>query len=177
MGGVQHFSSGVFFNGSGQYAQTGINPALRMGPTAGMGMYLRQFVSNGYHMGAYSGQGRYLTFYQSGSILNVGIYQDEVTSTYANTAQTLGFRHINRISPNESSLYLRDDAPQYFGNTGNPPPNSVVIIGALGNNNAPGFFSNIEVAGAWLGAGLSDAQVLALRNAISEMNTTLNRAV
>lgn len=98
------------------------------------------------------------------------------TSSYADT-DSLGFYLQSRILGNQQKGYKNSTLKVTGTVNSNTTPTQNFYIGAYNSNGTPFYYSSKQCAFASIGDGLTDAESLALYNAVQTFNTTLGRQV
>jgi len=184
-GGVTHGSNGVQFNGSTGYADTKVNAnATNFAYDSMHACIYSRTNSDGayYDMGVQTNSNfRFLEFdiREGNTFYGTEIHLGTNYLTYTNT-DSRGCYILNR--PNNSTINLFKDSTKVKTTAQNSTnaifSNIPIWIGALNRTYAsPTGYSNREYAFATLGDGLSDAEALALSNAIITFQTTLSRNI
>ena len=97
-------------------------------------------------------------------------------TTYVD-ANSLGFYIGNRTASNVTKLFKNNTAVATSAVGSSSNPINSIGIGALNSGFTKQYYSTKECAFASIGDGLTDAEALALYNAVQTFNTTLNRQV
>ena len=97
-------------------------------------------------------------------------------SSYADT-DSLGFYSQSRLLINEQKGYKNGILKITGAVNSNAATGNNYYIGAYNSNLTPFYYSSKQCAFASIGDGLSDAEALALYNAVQTFNTTLSRNV
>ena len=180
-GGWTHSANGALPNGTNAYADTYVIP-------------FNNLLRNDSHISFYSRTnaiGDYFDIGQSGSPTtginsnmiasrwSNGFFQGRVnatTNTQISNSDSRGFYVSSRLSSTTQSIYknavVTSSTVSSTGLAGNS-----INIGRWNNAGGTAYYSLRECAFASIGDGLSDAQALALYNAVQNFNTTLGRQV
>ena len=173
IGGATFSANGIQFNGTNSYADTFLTPNA---------------IINNNHLSFYSRTDVNLTQVDMGTTnaTNVLDIESRITNlcysnssnaallNYANTS-SLGFYINSRTSAASFKAFKNGllKATSLTGTTTTMPFN--IFIGA--RNGSPLYYSSKQCAFASIGDGLTDAEALALYNAVQTFNTTLLRNV
>ena len=102
--------------------------------------------------------------------------ETSVPITAAST-NSLGFYIGSRTTSTTSKIFKNGTQILISGNLAGGLPSVPFYIGAMNLNNAASYYSAKQCAFASIGDGLTDAEALALYNAVQTFNTTLGRQV
>ena len=179
VGGWTHSANGALPNGTNAYANTFLNASTALTPNSQHISYYSRTLSVGaqIEMGAFTGPTDKLLSiraafnYASGSVSSV--------INFTTTTDARGFWLGTRRADNDREVY-RNGVTQATSvvNDSNTYPNIPIYIGAR-NLQGTGIDapSSKECAFSSIGDGLTDAEALALYNAVQTFNTTLNRQI
>ena len=184
-GGGTFSSNGYQPNGTNAYANTNFNTKDNFqSNNAFISIYNRTnaVVSNQVLFGNSENITSYLPLTQLYPNLSGNLAADMQDFNYRITvanADIRGMYILNRVASNNFKVYKNN---AIFGtNTGTQTqtnfPNSTLIFGAMNNAGAITNYSNCQIAFIAMGSGLTDAEALALYNAVQTFNTTLARQV
>jgi hypothetical protein len=98
------------------------------------------------------------------------------TSSYADT-NSLGLYTQSRLLGTQQKGYKNGILKITGAVNSNAAPAQIFIIGAYNSNGVAAYYSSKQCAFASIGDGLTDAEALALYNAVQTFNTTLSRNV
>lgn len=189
-GGVTHSSTGVLWDGSSGYAQTGVVPdAVLTLDSAHLSYYSRTAnTDNRGDMGAYS-TGSYfglgLELYYNFSSSHKGLFicydgSNANDSPFFSTANTdsQGYYVGTRTSDTSCVIYKNNTSiGSNSSSSYNTQPSHEIIIGAENNSGTPINWSNRECAFATIGHGLSGAESSSLYTLVQAFQTALGRQV
>lgn len=174
------FSGGGTFSANGYqpggvngYANTFLQPSnFTSYPSCSFGYYSRTNIDNGgTDMGA-----NQLDIYSN---LGATAYVRTASGVFTTFAVTnsLGFVMGSRLNNTTQKAYKNGVLKGTTAQTGGTSFLFNIYIGATNISGTASYFSNRQCAFAYLSDGLSDAEALALYNAVQTFNTTLGRQV
>lgn len=180
-GGVTHSSTGVTFNGTNGYGNTGLIPSsvLTLNNTH-LSFYSRTNGSLGIDLGSTSTGDTSSLFIAQNYFSNFYADSYSGTSRFTLPIQTSGLLTISRTSINSFKAFKNaTQIGSTITSTSGSLPNWNLFLGATNLNGAtnPTAYSARNIAFATIGDGLTDADVTNLNSKITTFNTTLNRQV
>ena len=182
----------LVFNGGGTFSSNGYQPN---GTNAFANTFLAPsaFYSTNMHLSYYSRTSAI------GTVLDIGCSQISGPTNYATLAparvsvygqttngtvnylsqvNSLGFFIAAKLTNSSRKVFRNGIVNNSTVTTdSNNLPNTNAYIGAINDNGAAAFYSSKQCAFASIGDGLTDAEALALYNAVQTFNTTLARQV
>lgn len=174
-------STGVDWNGTTQYATTGLNPLTVMATNAHISYYSRENVNTAadqIDMGSTDATTSiWVSCYYNASGLTTSCARNTSNSvllTGTNATAAAFFSTSNTAST--GALYKNGVSLTTAALT-STLPNMDIDIGASNRPGSPAFFTNRECAFASIGFGLTAAQSLTLYNIVQAFQTTLSRQV
>lgn len=177
-GGGTFSANGYQPNGVNSFANTFFNPSTQLTlSSTHLSYYSRTATPVGttYEIGNGNNASNYL-FLRPAALFYSGSSNTSGT-TFTTTASAAGFWVGSKRSNSDRETYLNgatQTTQTALDNTVYTPVN--IYVGAV-NNNGTALYSNKQCAFASIGDGLTDAEALALYNAVQNFNTTLSRQV
>ena len=177
IGGGTHSSNGYLPNGVNAYANTFLQPLVQN--NTHLSYYSRtNAVGTGADMGNFlsapTGAAAYIDIRNASNLFSFRLNTLGAESSFANTS-SLGFAVINRVSSTQQSAFF-NNVKNTFTITSTGVPTGNITIGAMQYATTT-LFGNHQCAFASIGDGLSDAEALALYNAVNTFQVTLGRNV
>lgn len=173
-GGVTHSSTGVTFNGTNGFGNTGLNDSTILNiDNKHISMYQRNVLldSSGASMGISNSNRFYLNFYTQ-NYSTLGMNQ----SPFAIQTPQRGMFVMSKTA-NGSFKYFQNALTPVTKTGTNNAQNLNYFVGAS-NNGGTGFdYTSANLAFVSLGDGLTDTDVTNLRTTITTFQTALNRQV
>lgn len=181
--GATHNNNGVEFNGSTQYANTFIDAtvdALMAQDSSHLSMYVRtEGNTSDYDMGA-EGQTSVVIrlLVNVGGTMYAGI-NDNGQTTVASPGTRKGHYISTRTISTEYKVFRNGTLfhTRTTTSTGETSVNKILIGAQSSGSEGVGGYSSKQFAFATVGSGLSDAECLALYNAVNAFQTSLSRNV
>lgn len=175
-GGGTFSANGYKGNGTNSYANTFLAPNIMAQNNIHGSIYSRTDVNALYcDFGANTGTNAFdLLIRYTGNSL---IYVNSVTNSQVSRANSLGFYQINRVVNTTQKLFANGTAIINAANASTTPSAFNISIGAENLAGTYYSYSAREYSFASFGDGLTDAEALALYNAVQTFNTTLGRQV
>ena len=175
VGGWTHSSNGALPNGTNAYANTFLNPLITLNFTSNsFGIYSRTNNVTGSRVyGALSGVILLHNNLTAGNFGSGGVASLISYTANPSTSLLIGTRTT-------STLFTAYRAGVLLGTNTvlvSILPNVSFYLGARNGNNVAEFFSNHQLAFAFLGSGLNSTEAAALYTSIQAMQTTLSRQV
>jgi len=178
-GGGTFSSNGYQPNGTNAYANTFLTPSTTLTLNSQHISYYSRTNSNGteVEMGCNNNGNSPNTLLEirTAGTTYVSLAANGYT-TYVD-ANSLGFYMGNRTASNVVKLFKNNTAVATSAVGSSSNPFYSIGIGALNSGTTRQFYSTKQCAFASIGDGLSDAEALALYNAVQLFNTTLGRQV
>jgi hypothetical protein len=174
-GGWTHNVSGPYGNGSNSYADTNLNPFLKLNTnSSSIGVWVPNGMNNhGFGVWSNSGANKFSIIEQGGGYLKSQMTSSS-TEAWGITNTTSGFIMGNRTSATSNKIYrfgsLFTVHPTYGGvphnTTANTAdyPNANFWLGRVNGNTSISYY-NQSIYFAYIADGLTDAEILALSNA------------
>jgi hypothetical protein len=175
VGGWTHSSNGALPNGTNAYANTFLNPLITLNFTSNsFGIYSRTNNVTGSRVyGALLG-----TIILHNNLTNGNFVSGEVASLISYTANpSTGLLMGSRTT---STLFTAYRAGVLLGTNTvlvSILPNVSFYLGARNGNNVAEFFSNHQLAFAFLGSGLNSTEAASMYTDVQAFQTTLSRQV
>ena len=179
VGGGTFSANGYQLNGTNSYANTFLTPSTSLSlNNAHLSMYTRISNQNCYINSTFIDalNARQDAMCVIHSVSDYGSRFNDDTSLSAPTTNTQGFVIGSRLSSTVKKYYKNNLTPFSATVTSTVLPNREVFIGSILGNGYQVYSAN-QCAFASIGDGLTDAEALALYNAVQLFNTTLNRQV
>lgn len=179
VGGGTFSSNGYQPNGVNAYANTFLAPSAFYSTNMHLSYYSRtSTIGTVLDIGCSQVSGA--TNYATLAPARVAVYGQTTNGTvnYLSQANSLGFFIASKLT-NSSRKVFRNGIVNNSTTTtdSNALPNTNAYIGAINDNGTAAFYSSKQCAFASIGDGLTDAESLALYNAVQTFNTTLARQV
>ncbi len=174
-GGWTHYASGPFGNGSNSYADTNLNPFLKLTTnSSSIGIWTPNGMANhGFGVWSNSGANRFAITEYGGGYVDSQMTSPS-TRAWGITYTTSGFIMGSRTSATSNKIYrfgsLIPVHPSYGGvpynTTANTVdyPNANFWLGRVNGNTSINYYNN-SLYFAYIADGLTDAEILALSNA------------
>jgi hypothetical protein len=180
-GTVTQDANGITGNGSTGYMDTKLNGSTQsIGNDSSMGVYVRtnSAAADKTEISAYDGLSAYWSIKcrQAGDTTFNGIYRF-ATDGFIQPANTnsSGFFTLTRRSSSDAESYRNGSSTGTTTTTTQSIPNSTVLLGTRGDHAAS--FSDRNIAFAFVGNGLTTAQMANYYTAVQAYQTTLGRNV
>jgi hypothetical protein len=175
VGGWTHSSGGALPNGTNAYANTFLNPTITLNFTSNsFGIYSRtNNVTGTRAYGAFQG-----SFLLQNNLTGGNFVSGQIASLISYTANPS--TSLLMSTRTTSTLFTAYRAGVLLGtNTAlvSALPNVSFYLGARNGNNIAEFFTNHQIAFAFLGSGLNSIESVALYTSVQAMQTTLSRQV
>jgi hypothetical protein len=176
-GGGTFSANGYQPNGTNSFADTFLQPLVQN--NTHLSYYSRtNAVGTGADMGNFlsapTGAAAYIDIRGASNLFSFRLNTLGAESSFANTS-SLGFAVINRVSSTQQSAFF-NNVKNTFTITSTGVPTGNITIGAM-QFAANTLYGNHQCAFASIGDGLTDAEALALYNAVQTFQTTLGRQV
>lgn len=125
------------------------------------------------------GGGNIVLLYNNGAGLS-GVWCGDGSNQlqWADTATTIGYRGGSRtrnVSFNTIKRVSFSGSATFMSGNLNPVVGGVMYVGALNNSGTPAGFSDQGLGFTWFGVDMSSAQLVTLRNLVTNFNNTLGR--
>ena len=179
IGGGTHSSNGYQPNGINAYANTFLTPSATLTLNSQHISFYSRTNSNGteVEMGCNNAglaPNTLLEIRTAGST-----YSSVATGTYLSyvDANSLGLYIGNRTASNVTNLFKNNTKVVNGATASTSNPSNSITIGALNSGTLRQFYTTKQCAFSTIGDGLTDAEALALYNAVQTFNTTLARQV
>lgn len=175
-GGWTHYVSGPYGNGSNSYADTNLNPFLRLNAnSSSIGIWVPNGMNNhGFGVWSNAGANRFAITEYGGGFLDSQMTSPS-TRAWGITNTTSGFIMGSRTSATSNKIYRFGNQiavhPSYGGvphnTTANTAdyPNANFWLGRVNGNTSISYY-NQSIYFAYIADGLTDAEILALSNAV-----------
>lgn len=175
-------STGIQGNGTSAYMDTGLNADTELaGNNSHLAAYSRTLNITGsdkYLIGAYSSPpGSFYAVDLYGSTGYLGALGSNTTYNTASVTNTQGFIGIKKETNNDQKSFRNSTILQTTTQTSTVKPNLNIWVAALNFNSAGYGYSDLELAFASIGDGLTDAQLSDYYTAVQAFQTTLSRQV
>ena len=177
VGGITHSANGVAFNGTNSYANTFLAPSTGLTLNShSFGIYSRTNSINGNRIyGANNGV----------QVLQQNIVLPSLTqgafgsgnSSFAYSINTTSFFVATRTSNVDFKAFRAGVLLGSSAISMTSLPNFNFYFGARNDSGTAAFFSNHQIAFAFLGSGLTDGEAAALYTSVQAFQTTLSRQV
>ena len=175
-------STGVTPNGTSAYMDTGLNVNNELsGDHSHLAVYSRSLNSGSndkYQIGCYSTS--LASFYAIdlyGSTGYLGALGSTTTFNTASITNAQGFIGIKKETNNDQKSFRNSTILQTKTQTSTVKPNLNIWLGAVNLNSAGYGYSNLQLAFASIGDGLTDAELSDYYTAVQAFQTTLSRQV
>ena len=168
-------ATGLDFDGSTQFATTGINPSLHLSQNdAHISVYLRENVNgaNSVDIGNTADTNLYLSAYYSGVGGAISNLNNTGLKTVTNSNSS-GFYVTSRTSSANRLFYRNGSLLDTFTATSVAPTNVTIVLAQNGGTQ----FSPRQQAWASMGSGLSGAEVSTLNTIVEAFQDALSRGV
>lgn len=182
-GGLTHDANGVTSDGSSGYGDTGFNPSAGSNvfsqSSSSMGVYSRTAaVNTGYIMGAFPNSNSRTYFGEAGSPPNTFNVQGMSSSGNFFLPESDFSQNIiiSRTSNSSQTAYSKSASTDCSSSTISIA-NANLYLMALNFSGSPASYLPINLAFAFIGAGLDGSQITALKTIINTYQTTLGRNV
>ena len=174
-GGWTHYVSGPYGNGSNSYADTNLNPFLKLNTnSSSIGVWVPNGMNNhGFGVWSNSGANKFSIIEQGGGYLKSQMTSSS-TEAWGISNTTSGFIMGNRTSATSNKIYRFGSVftvhPTYGGVPHNTTtntadyPNANFWLGRVNGNTSISYYNN-SLYFAYIADGLTDAEILALSNA------------
>lgn len=177
-GTVTHNANGITGDNSTGYGDTGLNPAGELlHDSAHIGVYRRTTGTSSVRMylGAQNSSSQHrLQLFRPVTATSVSAAANSTFGTFASTA--LAWMAISRLQASEM-LFLNASAATASPAASVARPAVNLLLLANNNNGTPASFSNANLAGATIGAGITLAEYLLMEADWQDFQTALGRQV
>lgn len=177
-----HSSSGADPNGTNAYARTYLSPSTTLtAQSVHVSYYSRESSTTVQELiTSFQGASQTVQFYVNNSStgdLTLDAYNTGAGRVTGNGTNTTGYLVGSRTSSTYQAVFKNGVSLNSVATYGGPQPTIEFYIAAANSSGSPVVYSNMEVAFATIGAGLTADQVRALNTIVEKYNDALGRGV